>query len=148
MILRGGKISPAAHSRNRTRYRCKNGDDAVFAPCGSFDPQETFGEGSKHAVTGRLDFTAMEARQAAPDRGMMMIKEVAPAMIAECCGFLGRANDAGKEHRGKHAVDCDGWTRAGQKLLDGIGDVAGIVTRRRGCGRPPGTRNSGRQEYA
>jgi hypothetical protein len=58
----------------------------------------------------------------------MMIKEVAPAMIAERGGFLGRADDVGKERRGKHAIDCDGWTRAGQKLLNGIGDVAGIVT--------------------
>ena len=48
-------------------------------------------------------------------------------MVADRGGFLGRADDVGEEHRGKHAVDRDGRTRAGQKLLDRIGDVAGIV---------------------
>ena len=57
----------------------------------------------------------------------MSVKEIAPAMVADRGGFLGRADDVGEEHRGKHAVDRDGRTRAGQKLLDRIGDVAGIV---------------------
>ena len=38
-------------------------------------------------------------------------------MVAERGGFLGRADDVGEENRGEHAVDCDGGTRAGQKLL-------------------------------
>src|SRR5205814_9810650 len=40
LFLCGGKIWPA-HSRNRLRYRCKNGHDAVFASCGILDPEET-----------------------------------------------------------------------------------------------------------
>jgi hypothetical protein len=43
----------------------------------------------------------------------MIVEEVAPAMIAERGGFLGRADDVGKEHCGKHAVDCDWRPRAG-----------------------------------
>ena len=50
-----------------------------------------------------------------------------PAKFAKRGGFLGRADDVGEKHRGKHAVDRDGRKRAGQKLLDRIGDVVGIV---------------------
>jgi hypothetical protein len=48
-------------------------------------------------------------------------------MVSKCGGFLGRADDVGEEHRGKHAVDRNGRTGAGQELLYRIGDIAGIV---------------------
>ena len=68
-------------------------------------------------------------------------------MVAERGGFLGRADDVGEEHGGKHAVDRDGRTRAGQKLLDRIGDIVGIVADE-GRWSIPGTRDSGSREYA
>ena len=57
----------------------------------------------------------------------MIVEEVVPAMITQPGGFLGRADDVRKEHRGKHAIYHDWRPRTGQKLLDRIGDVAGIV---------------------
>jgi hypothetical protein len=61
----------------------------------------------------------------------MMVEEVAPAMIAERSRFLGRADNVSKKHRGNHAVDCNWWPHAGQKLLDCVGNVAGVVADKR-----------------
>jgi hypothetical protein len=58
-------------------------------------------ESGQNTVAGPLDFMAAEAGEGAPDRGVMIVKEVAPAMIAERSSFLGRADDVGKKHRGK-----------------------------------------------
>ena len=48
-------------------------------------------------------------------------------MIAECSSLLGRADDIGKENRGKHPVDRRRRPRASQKLLDRIDDLQGVV---------------------
>ena len=84
-------------------------------------------EGSENAIAGCLDLMAAETSEIASDRGVMTIEQVMPTAIAERGGFLGRADDVGKENGSEHPVDLDWRPRTGQKLLDGIGDLHGIV---------------------
>ena len=80
-------------------------------------------EGSKKAVAGRFDLMATKVHEIAPDRGVMIVKEVAPAAVAKRGSLWGGANYVRKEHRGEHPVDRDSGSRARQKLLDCIGNL-------------------------
>jgi hypothetical protein len=64
-------------------------------------------KGGEKAVSSCFHFMASKAREIAPDRGVMIVEKIAPALIAECGGFLGRADDVGEENRGEDAVDWD-----------------------------------------
>jgi hypothetical protein len=84
-------------------------------------------EGGKNAVASCFDLMAAKAHEVAPDRGVMIVEEIAPAAVAEHGGFFGRADDVCKEYRGEHPVDRDRRPCPGQKLLDRIGDLVGVV---------------------
>ena len=49
------------------------------------------------------------------------------AAIAKRGSFLGRANDVSKQNGGENPVHRDWRLRTGQKLLDGISDLHGVV---------------------
>src|SRR5580692_11231637 len=68
-----------------------------------------------------------KAREIAPNCGVMIVEQVAPAAVAERGGLLGRADDVGEEYRGEHPVDRHRRPRAGQKLFDRIGDLGGVL---------------------
>ena len=70
-------------------------------------------KGREDAVAGRFDLMAAKACEIAPDRGVMTIEQIAPAVVAERDGFFGRADDVGKQHRGEHSIDGDRRPRAG-----------------------------------
>ena len=51
---------------------------------------------SEKAVAGGFHLMAAKAHEIAPDRRVMMVEQIAPALIAECGSLLGRANDVGE----------------------------------------------------
>ena len=59
------------------------------------------------SVAGRFDLTAAKACEIAPDRGVMIVKEIAPALVAECGSFLGGSDDVSEENRGEDTIDRD-----------------------------------------
>ena len=64
-------------------------------------------KGGEKTVARCFHFMASKSREIAPDRGVMIVEQIAPALVAECGGFLGRADDVGEENRGEDAVDWD-----------------------------------------
>src|SRR5712664_3276164 len=50
-------------------------------------------KGREKAVAGRFDLMAAKAREIAPDRSVVIVEQVAPALVAECGSLLGRADD-------------------------------------------------------
>jgi hypothetical protein len=85
-------------------------------------------KGGKKAVAGRLDLMAAKASKIASDCGMMLVEEITPSAVAKHNSFLCRANDVSKQNRGKNPVDRDRRTRPGQKLLDSVGNLSGVVS--------------------
>jgi hypothetical protein len=61
------------------------------------------------SIAGRFDLMAAKACEIATDRGVMIIKEIAPALVAECGSLLGGADDIGEENRRQDAIDGD-WS--------------------------------------
>ena len=59
----------------------------------------------------------------------MSVKKVAPAMVAERGGFLGRADDVGEEHGGEDAVGLRRRARPGQERLDLVGELVDVSGR-------------------
>jgi hypothetical protein len=57
----------------------------------------------------------------------MFVEQVAPTAITENGRFLGRADNVSEENGGKHPVSSDRRFRAGQKLLDCIGDLCRVL---------------------
>jgi hypothetical protein len=55
-------------------------------------------KGSEKAVARRFDFMAAKARKIAADRGVMLVEEIAPPLVAERGGPLGGADDVGEEY--------------------------------------------------
>ena len=84
-------------------------------------------ESRKNAVPRCLDLMAAKASEIATDRGVMFVEEIMPAAIAKRGSFLGRANDVSKQNGGENPVHRDWRPRTGQKLLDGISDLHGVV---------------------
>ena len=62
-------------------------------------------ECSEYSVAGRFDFSAPKPSKIAPDRSVMIVKQITPAAVAERDGLFSRANDVGKENGSKHPVD-------------------------------------------
>jgi hypothetical protein len=81
----------------------------------------------KKAVAGRFDLMAAKVCEIAPDRGVMIVEEITPATVAERGSFFSRADYVCKEYRGEHPIDPDSRSRAGQKLLDCIGNLFDVV---------------------
>ena len=115
---------------------------ASVQPCTNVDPEWTYFlrnrtgatntarwaiESRKNAVPCCLDLMAAKASEIATDRGVMFVEEIMPAAIAKRGSFLGRANDVSKQNGGENPVHRDWRPRTGQKLLDGISDLHGIV---------------------
>ena len=84
-------------------------------------------ESRKNAVPRCLDLMAAKASEIATDRGVMFVEEIMLAAVAKRGSFLGRANDVSKQNGGENSVHRDWRPRTGQKLLDGISDLHGVV---------------------
>jgi hypothetical protein len=74
-----------------------NGACTTYASCGAV-------KRGKDTVAGGLDLVTAEAVEIAPNRSMMIVEQITPAMIAKCSGFLGRPDNVREEDRGKHAI--------------------------------------------
>ena len=72
-----------------------------------------------------------------------VLEQLAPAAVAELDGPLGRADDVGEEDGGQHAVGLRHRPRAGQELLDLVGELVD-VRRRRSSGRRREARRTSR----
>jgi hypothetical protein len=119
---------------------------AGMQPCANVDPEWAYFlrnrasaadtarraiESRKNAIPSGLDLSAAKASEIASDRGVMFVEEIAPAAIAKRGSFLSRANDVSKENSGENPVHRDWRTRAGQKLLDRIGNLSSVVANER-----------------
>jgi hypothetical protein len=65
------------------------GSDLVGNGARAAHPARRTVEGSKNAIAGRFDLVAAKAREIAPDCGVVIVQEIAPAAIAERRGLLG-----------------------------------------------------------
>src|SRR5438552_3801789 len=61
-------------------------------------------EGGEEAVACGVELGPAKANQLAPDQGVMLRKQLAPAGIAKLSGPRRRADDVGEEDGRKHAV--------------------------------------------
>ena len=50
-------------------------------------------EGREKAIAGRFHLITAKACEISPDRGVMIVEEIAPALVPKRGGFLGRADD-------------------------------------------------------
>ena len=111
-------------------------------PCANIDPEWAYFlrnrtsaadtarraiERSEYSIAGRLDLSASKSTEITPDGDVMIIKQFTPAVITERSSLLSRRDNVGKENGSEGAVDFDRCSRTGQKLLDGISDLHGIV---------------------
>ena len=99
----------------------------VRVPGPSNDGEET--------VAHRVQFASTEARQLAPDEGVMPVQERPPAGIAELREAGGRPDDVGEEDRRKNAILLDLGPSVclpgrAQEALDLIGERSHLG----GCG--------------
>jgi hypothetical protein len=62
-------------------------------------------ERGEKSVTESLDFAAAEALNLLPCQTVVTIQEIAPGVVPESRGSLGRAHDVGEEHGGQYAID-------------------------------------------
>jgi len=74
----------------------------------------------KKAIAGRLHLTATEASKHTPDRSMVVVEQVAPALIAEACSLLRRADDIGEQNRRQHAICFNARRRTGEEFLNRV----------------------------
>jgi hypothetical protein len=81
-------------------------------------------EGGQKPVTKRLDLAAAEALDLAPCQPIVTIQKVAPGVVPEGRGALGRADDVGEQHGGEDPIDILVAPRAGEELLD---EIHGLV---------------------
>jgi pimeloyl-ACP methyl ester carboxylesterase len=65
------------------RFLAEHIPGARYIELPGVDHLRFIGDNAGDIDVGRLDFAAMEAREATPDRGVMIVEEVAPAMIAQ-----------------------------------------------------------------
>jgi hypothetical protein len=86
-------------------------------------------EGDEEAVTGRVGLASAKAHNVSSNRGIMFVEQVAPAAITESGRFLGRADNVSEKNGGKHPVGSDRRFRAGQKLLNCIGNLCRVLAR-------------------
>ena len=75
-------------------------------------------EGDEEAVTGRVDLNTSISLQLRADGLVVGVKQLGPSLVTFAYGPLGRANDVGKEHRGKDSVDLRCGPGASQELSD------------------------------
>ena len=54
---------------------------------GTADAPRRTVEGGKNTVAGRLDLMSAKACQVAPDRGVMIVEQIAPAVVASAATF-------------------------------------------------------------
>ena len=92
------------------------------------DPARWSVKCGQNAIARCLYLMSAKAREVASDRGMMSVKQITPAAVAERRGLLGRPDNVGEEDCGKHAIYWDSCRRAGQKLFDHVGDLVRVVT--------------------
>src|SRR4029077_5311600 len=112
---------------NRYSERAQRRDNGLCALNGARGSVER----CKKAVPQRLDLPPTKAGQLSSYDLVVLVQQVAPTAVAQCRGLLGRADDIGKENRGQHPIDHDWRSRAGQKLVYRIGDLAGAISNKR-----------------
>ena len=103
-------------------------------------------EGREEPIAEGLDLPPAKARDLLAQQAVVLIEQLAPAAVAELSGPLGRADDVGEQDGREDAVGLGTGARAGEEVLDLVGegvDVAGPQesgrrraarrTSRRGC---------------
>jgi hypothetical protein len=75
-----------------------NGTGAANAACRTV-------KGGQKTVARRLHLVAAKTREITPDRGMMFIEEISPALVAERRSLLGRADDVREQNGCEDAID-------------------------------------------
>src|SRR3954453_2306986 len=78
------------------------------------------------AVARSLHLMAAKSRQIAADGGVMMVEQIAPALVAEVRGLFSGADDVGEKHGGENAVDRHMRPRVREKFLDRVGNFLSI----------------------
>ena len=104
-----------------------SGSDFLGDGTGAANAARRTVKGGEKAVAGRFHLMTAKAYEVAPDRGVMMVEEVAPTLVAERGGLLGRTDDVGEENCGEDAIDPDRRPRPRQEFLDDVGNLVGVL---------------------
>src|SRR6185295_16550017 len=78
-------------------------------------------------VARRVDLTAVEAFELAPDVSIVAAEQLLPSLVAELDCSLRRVDDVGEQHGGQDALDRRQRPDTGEKLLDLIEQGVGIA---------------------
>ncbi|CNV38564.1 Uncharacterised protein [Mycobacterium tuberculosis] len=92
------------------------------------------GERRDETVTGRVHFATAEPLDFVAHDGVVVVQQVAPSVVAERGGVLGRADDVGKHDGGKHALGVSAAAHAGDEFLDFIEHRPGVANPVQGIG--------------
>ena len=101
--------------------------DLLSDGAGAADAARRPVKGRQKAVAGGFHLAAAEASENAPDRGVVVVKQTAPAMVPECGCLLRRTDNVGEENRGEDAIGLDPGGCPREEFFDRIGDFVGIV---------------------
>ena len=84
-------------------------------------------EPGEEAVARRVDLTAVEALELAPDLGVVPAEQLLPSFVAELDRSLGGVDDVGKQHGGQNALYRRHRTNTGEELLDLVEHAVGVA---------------------
>jgi hypothetical protein len=77
-------------------------------------------------VAGRVDLGSAVSAKQASNSSMVSMRELAPLPVAELGGLLGRGDDIGEQHRGKHAMGFGPRPLDPCEVVDRIHDFTSI----------------------
>jgi len=98
-------------------------DDGIRAR----DRRARAAERGDESVSGRVDFAAGESLQFVTHDGVVVVQEIAPAVVAEQGGALGRTDDVGEDDRRQQALGIRPAAHAGDELLDLVDHRSGVA---------------------
>src|SRR6478736_8537232 len=84
-------------------------------------------EPGEEAVARRVDLTAAEALELAPDVGIVPAEQLFPSPVAELDRSLRGVDDVGEQHGGQDALDRRQRPDTGEELLDLVEQGVGVA---------------------
>src|SRR6185295_18995126 len=84
-------------------------------------------EPGEETVARRVDFTAVEAFELAPDVGIVPAEQLLPSLVAELDRSLRGVDEVGEQHGGQDALDRRQRPDTGEELLDLVEQGVGVA---------------------